>query len=296
MTIPLFKRFWKRACKVTIGGALTISNLDDNGPRIAFSAERRNSKEPDRCTVRIWNLAEATRKAIRLAYQGQDKLRIRLAVGYEGKTKQIFDGQAEDVEPGRWEGPVDVVTQFIIGDGIDAYREGYVNQSFAPGTPLQGALAAVAAAMGIIVAPASLVLFASKLTTSALGAVSGGLVLNGKAADVMDTLASLAKLRWFIQDDQIVLQEPRVFLDDFAVVLTPTTGLLWHGEPHATNSIKVRALLNPDLQKGRQFILLDPFGKTVGAPAYAIESVRYSGDTEGGPWLANIEEGRAIAI
>ena len=292
--IPLFTRFYKRACIVRIGVALTIANLDQDGPRISFSISRANRQDPDTGTIRLWNLKQETRDAIRLAYTADDSLRVRLAVGYERVTKVIFDAQAYDVEPGKFDGP-DIVTQLTVGDGVDAYREGFINESFAPGSELTTPLFAIASAMKLRIDPTSIALYETKITQSILKATSGPFILQGKAADSLDVLCAMTGLRWFIRDNTIVFQDTRAFLDDFAVILSPRTGLLWNEEPHFLDQIKARSLLNPDLQPGRQFKLLDEFGRPVGAPAYAIESIRYQGDTHGGVWIADIEEGRAIA-
>jgi hypothetical protein len=297
VTIPLFTRFWGRSVEVIIDAIpqLRVSNLDDNGPRIAFEVHKNNSKEPDKAVIRMWNLRPQIRTLIRLNFLADDSITVKLKVGYQGFTKQIFQGQARDVEPGRQEGAVDIVTQFIVGDGIDAFREGFVNESFGPGTPMDVVLSSVIAAMGLIPAAGSLVLFQSKLPTSAIGAANSGFVATGKAADILDTLCALTSLRWFIRDNQVVFQDTRTFLTDFAVRLTPGTGLLWASEPHGRNQMKVKALLNPDLQPGRQIILQNELGLPIGDGNYAIESMRAFGDTEGAEWVAMIEEARAIA-
>jgi len=279
--IPLFKRFYKRAVKVTIGIGLVVANLDQNGPRISFAINRSNSSTPDTGTISMWNLRPSTRDALRVLKETDSSVRVRLAVGYEGKTKEIFDAETHDLQPGKFAGP-DIITRISVVDGGNAYREGYVNETFAPKTPLVDALISIALAMGIGVAPTSFALFQQKITLSILNTTSGPFAIEGKAADSLDVLCAMTGLRWFIRDNQIILQEMRTFLDDFAVILNPRTGLLWNEDPHFFDQIKAKALLNPDLQPGRQFKLQDRALKPIGAPAYAIESIAYRGDTQGG--------------
>jgi hypothetical protein len=294
VTIPLFTRFYGRSVRVILGAAFIIENLRDDGPRISFDFRSNNSREPDECTIRIWNLSKVTRDAIRLIVTADDSLRVRLHVGYEGRPQQVFDGQTTNVDVGRRGNGTDIVTIFEIADGAKAFREGFINASFVAGTPVSAILTAIITAMQLLPAPGSIELFTAKLSTSILQAISGGFVVNGRAADSLDVLCSLTGLRWFIRENMVVFENVRTLISDVPQILNPSTGLLWVSEPQGLDSIRARALLTPTLVTGRQVIIQNEFFLPVGAPAYAIESMRGTGDTEGGPWGAELDELRAV--
>ena len=100
---PLVKAAWNDTPGVDLSG------LD-----IDFSVERTLKPEPNNASIRVYNLSDATRKAV----SGAKTLNVSLAAGYQSGVEQIYFGQVRAAWTER-QGP-DFITHFESGDGEQA--------------------------------------------------------------------------------------------------------------------------------------------------------------------------------
>ncbi len=294
-----------------------LYNLDDNGLRMAFNLSRNNRGEPDKGTLRIWNLREKIRNAIlndmdtfqtfrdnlqkapfpddktRAAalLANAESYRITIYAGYQRTMEIVFIGQMVNVTPSLRDGDVDIVTVIELGDSIEGFRSGYVNQVFGTGTTMANITELVIASAGwrsskdvaaniSIVAPNAVLTFAEK-----------GFYAVGRPAETIDEIAELFGVQWFVRDGEVFFAAQNTILTEPPLVLQEGVDLLAFASPKGFGDVRGRALLNPRLQPGAGLIILDGAGKRLSKTGFRVNSVTHRGDTDGGEWYSEFEAG-----
>lgn len=316
---------YKRAVAVKFGGASTvvggedprysIANLDDNGLRIAFKFRRTNRGEPDRGTVRIWNLNARTRAALADDLEIQrnareiiqenpalpddvratqlkavsDQYLVSVYAGYRGKPEIIFRGEVLNIKPRERDGSVDFVTTIELGDGLLALRDGYINAAFGGGATIERLLAASIGASGLDFDPASKAIISAVAPNAVVTATKEGIYAVGRPADVIDEVAELYGLQWWARDGKIFMVPQGAVTQDSTIVLQQGKDLLDYVAPEGFGDTRGRALLQPKLHPGRGLILLDNKGLPISAVGFRTTAVEYTGDTHGTDFFVDFE-------
>lgn len=253
--------------------ALTIRDL-----RVKFSIEKDLGKAPNKASITITNLAEATRSEIR------KPMIVRLEVGYEGveNLQHLFSGDLRFATTTQ-DGP-DVNTRLELGDGDRAYQFARVSRSFIPGASVLSAVGEAAKSMGVTVPDA---------LTDALrtGKIDSGLTMHGLAHREMTALLTPAGFSWSIQDGKMVAVREKQLLENQALLLTPENGLV--GSPRIVPAKKPgdSPMLNVRIR-------IEPRARCAGKAqvksrdvngVFRIEKVKHDGDSRGQEWFTDLD-------
>lgn len=252
----------------------------DPGFRIKFHVDKvtGNVPNPNPGVIFIWNL-NATSRALVSKLQNL----LVLEAGYGNNQQVIFKGNISYAVTKK-EGP-DYVTEIHAQDGLFAFQNSIVNQSFsqqtsasAIQTTLIGALKDAGIDPGIM---------KGKLTSN----YNKGVVLSGKAIDELKKLFEKNNINWTIEDGKVNTIPYGGWLDKPIVILTPNTGLIGIPEQREKDAekgalISFRCLLNPQLGT---FQLITVTSKFVNG-AFVTLKISHIGDTFGTEWYT---EGQA---
>jgi len=264
----------------------TESPLEHGALDAVFNVVKDKTKEPNQCNLQVFNLSQQHRDqladltgafvVVEAGYQ-DDVVQL-----YRGVTREIFSEQQGS----------DWVTTLTSGDGEKAFRRARVNESFAPGSKLPDVLRRLVRALkdeGVDAGNADQRITELQLSgklTEAGNEFINGTVLSGKAVDHLDLLLRSVDMEWSIQDGEFQLLNLGQFLEGFAVVLNPDTGLV--GAPSVGNDgiLHGRALLNGTVVPGKQLQVESP---SLPAAFYKCSRAEYLGDTSGQDWYVDFE-------
>jgi hypothetical protein len=271
-------RLFKRAWKVKVD-TLQFSELD-----ISFEVEKTGRREPNKCSLKIWNLTRDHRRQLEAltVRRGQGQIRVELEAGYQNQLGLIFRGDLRRASSHR-EGP-DVITEVEGEDGGRAVLWGRVNRSFPAGTPVETVLRACAEAMGVGMGNLAEASAGARLEGGG-NTFAEGTVLSGPAAEELDHLLRSMGLRYSVQNGVLQILQRGQALQTTAVRLSPTTGLVDSPEVNADGTVSATCLLNPDIYPGRQV----QFDSVDLAGTYRVEKAKYQGDSFGGEWYIHME-------
>lgn len=263
---------------------LVVGDVEITGLDIGFSVDRSLRREPNRASVRIWNLSEDHRAAV----GRMERIRTRLEAGYLSASGVIFDGHLVEAQS-RKDGSA-WVTELQSGDGHHATRSARISHSYRPGASVSSALEQCARTLGVGLGNA-LDAF-GRAGTAAGASLRQGTSLSGRADDVLDHLCEAAGLEWSIQGGVLQVLDRGRSLRREAIRLTPETGLV--GSPHVDSRgvLRAEALMVPELDPGRLVAVESAHVQG----SWRVTRVTYSGESAGKQWGARLEgepEGRA---
>lgn len=265
--------------------------------RVTFDISKDSSEEPNDHTIRIYNLAADTRKALE-----EPDLRCVLYAGYaeEGGPLLMASGTLVFAYT-RFEQP-DIVTELIVKDGFTEIRDTAVSIGLGPGAQASTIIRDIARQMGLPL------VMADELPDRRW---QQGFSFYGAARTALHKVAQGAGLEWSIQNQQLQVVQRRGTTRRQAVVLAADTGLL--GYPERTREAarekarvkdkrtgddvnlvsaqqqrdgwRVTSLLLPTINPG-DLVKLE--SRSVES-FLRVEAVRHTGDSEGGDWQSELE-------
>jgi hypothetical protein len=250
---------------------------DLSGLRIGFNIEKTSETTPNTSTIDIYNIAESTRSLLK-----EKNVSIILKAGYgtillPNQTpilEIIFKGTVTRANTRKQGG--DLITTIECADGINAYTEANINESFKSGTKTEQVFNALASKMG--------------LGVGSVSGVEGGQFLQGFSAsgmvrDILDTVTGKTNTEWSIQDEKLqVVPKAQPKNNSVAFLLTPNTGLV--ESPNTTKEgVEFKSLLIPSLMPGRTVKLESTFI----SGTYILRKVNHVGDTHEGSWHSECE-------
>jgi hypothetical protein len=277
--VTLFKRVWR----------VTVGTLRVSAPmRVAFEIERTLRPQPNKATVRLWNLTRDHRAQI----EGASDVQVIVEAGYEEDVglRQLFHGtlfrgQGDHAPANRSErDATDVVTYVEARDGGREYQRARIERSFEPGVSVSTVVRACAEALGVGEGNSTEIAAAARLETGDT-TYPEGTVLSGQAARELTRILAGLGLRWSVQHGQLQILRRGESLQTQAVRLSPSTGLVGSPEVGSRGRATVRALLSPELWPGRVVVLQSE--RIEGR--YVVRAVTYTGDSHGNDWLAECE-------
>lgn len=267
-----------RAWKLTVGDSSGPTAMQSTEIDMRFVVRRNLKSEPNRAEIVVWNLAEASRKALERAR----RLFVVLEVGYHDGVEQgldtfaIFRGElraAASTKNGpTWETRI----QSFDGAGVPGAR---VSTTVPKKTGSAGVLQSMQKALGA--APGNIKAQVAK-GESPLVAVST--VIQGAATDAMNDMTRSAGLEWSVQSGALQVLERGKVLPGESVKLSSDTGLVGSPAVDGKGIVTCKCLIMPGLDPGRSLVLDSLALKG----AYRIEEVEYEGQTDADPWYATI--------
>lgn len=268
---PLFGRAYK----------LVVGTLDVSQLACQFSVKKSlKPNEPNTCDLRIFNLNEDSR--LYLGMLGP-KIPVLLEAGYVDPigTSQVYLGEVRAALPSVVQGP-DILTELTTGDGEQEIARARINVVFARGTPPNIALQQIVTALGV--GSGNIDHAVALLQSKGVANLLNGVAISGKAAYHLNNICKSANLEWSIQNGALQIIDKGKALNQTAIKLDPSSGLI--GSPTCDNNgvANVSALMIPGLLPGRAVNLQ---AKNLQGN-FRIFSVEYEGDTHGDPWYAHM--------
>lgn len=288
MSERLFKR----------NAALIISRVDEDNfnrtttsvritdLRVAFSIEKNLGKDPNPCTVTVYNLSPATRAELQ-----HKPLHVRLEAGYDGNFERVFSGDLTWCQSALV--GVDWVTKMQLGDGERAIRYARVNRSYKSGTDAKTVLKDIAGSMGFKM-PADFEA-AAELAKQFVS----GLSISGPSEKEMTRVTRSKGLDWSVQDGTLQFLRKDGVRPDEALVISQDTGMIGtpeYGAPEksakakakekAAPSLTVKTLLKPSVTPGAKILVRSRSMNGL----FKVQRVVHTGDTFGtDAWTSEIE-------
>lgn len=278
----LFKRIWR----------VRVDTLQFTGLSISFEVEKSTKREPNKCTLRVFNLTQDHRRQLESlsVRRGRGRIRVELEAGYLDETSfdasaglgLIFRGDLRHASSVH-DGP-DWVTEIEGEDGGRSVLWARVNRPFPPGTTVETVVRACAQAMGVGLGNLSELTANARLEGGG-NTFTSGTVLSGPAAEELEHLLRSMGLRYSIQNGVLQILRRGRPLQTTAVNLSPDTGLIDSPVVNADGTVSATSLLIPDIYPGRkvQFNTVDLSG------TYRVEKAKYQGESSGGPWYVHME-------
>jgi hypothetical protein len=241
-----------------------------NGFHISFSVVKSLAPNSNRAEISIYNLSQATRKAI-----ASNGLWCELYAGYLNDEQLLFAGEIKAASPFR-EGPDLILTLECQTDWkLDTLP---YSKSFPVGTPVSNVLkdvlttAKLAAALNIVAVDDTL---------------SSPLVLSNTVEAVFDKLAEMFHFSWSVQDyGFLAIRDNFAFLNSQKIdSLIKSADITPKQNDRATNGFVVNCILNSSFMVGD---LID-FSSLYHSARFKIYEIFYNGDTFDGEWGMNIE-------
>ncbi len=256
--------------------------------RLRFTVEKTDTSEANKAKISIYNLSPDSRSFI----EDEDDLIVFLRVGYVGSIATAFFGDVVRGETSR-EGP-DILTTIECGDQEKLLQTAHIELGIGPGATNIQLFNLAAEKLGIT-----------------LGVISGlteivysnGYSFSGQASKLLDVLTKQLNVKWSIQDGELMVLPKEKAESEFAVLVTPNSGLV--GNPTKTkDGIQFKSLLNPGIRPGKAVKLeskeiqgaFKGDAKKIASSAVKDSSiilisskVTHEGDTHEGSWLTTVE-------
>lgn len=266
-TLQLYPRVWR----------LTVGPLDLSKLRIKFRVKSSLKPEPNTADVEVYNLSDDHRAQLE---QAQTQI-MRLEVGYNGTTHQIFLGEVRTCFTSV-EGP-DRVTKFSSGDGEQALLGTRIRVTYGTQVLVDTCIRDIAKALGVGVGNLSQVTNQLKARGTAV-LYPRGVALDGNAWRELVYICRSCGLEATIQDGALLILEQGQALINSAVRLAANSGLV--GSPTVDNDGTINAVARfiPELRPGCKVFLDSLSGKGV----YRIYDAEYVGDSHGDDWQVSL--------
>ena len=307
--------------KLGVAAGLLDLRVDRKGGLdVEFEVEKSLDFAANRCSVRIFNLAQRTRDLItgtvrstidfsddfiftpsgklvtgtdlgsfsKVTTDGHQIVGVTLLAGHERNVGQLFEGTTKHVR--NWHERVDWITELECGDGHEGLTKGKIAMPYAKGTPISTVVLDLISAMGGSIDPGTV--------TAIIGIAAGkskhkihdvklgrGFSAYGPAYPLLKQILEYIDVRWTFQDGEFILIGSDTTLPEPPFVVTDQgTGLL------ALNPIEGDAwelvhLLDHGLKPGKAVALAT--SKAQGA--FRVEKVRHVGASRGGEFTSTAE-------
>ena len=256
--------------------------------RATFSVSKTSNKDPNKASVRIYNLNSLHRMQLQFGAEiiatpeTAWNWPLTIEAGYVGSRSLIFSGDIRFVDTRR-EGP-DWVTDIEADDGGKDYTGARLNVAFGPGTTVQTILIECAKALNVGLGNSAAQFAAARFRKGFVN-FRKGVVVTGLVSKTLDKYVTSAGYKWSIQDGQLQVLGPDEALLDIAIKLDSKSGLIGAPERGEKGSLRATSLLQGAIKPGRRVEMqtLDVIGP------YKVIDVNHSGDTWGNDWYSSFE-------
>lgn len=273
-------RLFKRQAKLTVIRLSTTdinrtkgSSLEITEARIVFDVKKTTGAEPNKCTIKVYNLAPTTRAELE-----QKPLRVILHGGYDGVLKLLALG---DLDRG-WSEPdssTDVVTTLEIGDGLRAYSHARVTKAYRPPITLKQVISDAAKSMQFPL---------PSLPSDFNRALPSGFSTDGPTRNLLEKVLAPLGYTWSSQNGKLVILKGGVPLST-EFLLSSDTGLIGYPEVSppdwgGKSEVKCESLLYPELEPNARGRIDTALHRST----IRITEVQHMGDTEGSEFKTSI--------
>jgi hypothetical protein len=282
-----------RSSTITVG-TVSISNVGQQiGLDIWFSVRRSlRPKEPNTCDLKLYNLSDASRKAIEAASQpspgpaqpgGTNTIvPVKVVAGYVGGTSTIFLGELRSAQT-TTDG-ASSTTELQTGDSDNAAIMSRITQSFGAGANAYVVAQALLSAMKV--GQGNIQTVADILRSAAV--YNKGTILKGNALAAMVDLATSCGLEFSLQQGVpqfLSLGQPT---GGQAYLLNSNSGLIGSPALDTKGTLSCQTLMLPGLRPGCPIQMQSEYVTGL----YRVISIETTGDTSGNDWNHNIEARR----
>ena len=291
-------QLFNRSSTVTVG-PVSISNIGQElGLDVWFNVKRSlRPKQPNTADIRLYNLADARRKAIEAAAQpfpasvgppvkpGEPRgtyTPVSIVAGYVGSTEEIFFGEMRTAQT-VIDGP-DTVLEMTTGDGDTATILSRISFSFGAGINAYVVAQKLCSSMGLGVGNIATV--AAQLRSSP--AYKSGVVLKGNPMHHLVDLAKSCGLEVSVHKGVAQWQVLGQPLGGQAYVISADTGMIGSPSVDTAGNLNFECLLIPGIKPGASVQMQ----ATYVTGTYRIISVETTGDTSGNDWKHSVEARR----
>ena len=286
----------------------------DEGPRISFNLTRSIRSEPDAGTLTVYNMSDDMVQALksdheRLQFelkdlQGQatrfpgrsengidDKERARLLrrtiegfiievyAGYEPEPALIFRGNITKINDS-FSGP-DRLTVLELGDSHILLENQWQGQAFGLGATPANVLKLVTELSSLNTGQDFDSMIQTVAPNAAFTPFDNGYTMAGRPLDVIDEIADMLDVQWWVKDGHIVFLRRGVVLPDFAVLIDAKSNAMSISEANEFGDIEFTAFLTPEIHPGRGVVLREEDGRE---RKVRVLETNLIGDTHGAEW------------
>lgn len=245
---------------------------------MTFSIAKTLKPEPNKATIRLYNLNPSHRQALSSA----ESVPVQVEAGYEDGVSVLYLGDLRNIQTIR-EG-ADLITTISSGDAELPRQTTRVAVTIAKGSSPQQVFTALSKALGVL--PGNVAQANAAIRSEFGNVFSMGTILSGSAHDEMDRLCRSLDLEWSVQQGKLQILERKKALTTISAILFSSelrgNGMI--GEPTIAIDSKdkrqvctVRSLIVPDVFPGRIMVVQ---GERVKGQ-FRIEETQHDGDTHG---------------
>lgn len=294
--MPTSFPLYPRSCAVQVGGVVIPAD-PATGFHVHFRIKRgvhvsrtAVKPHPNTCDLKIWNLAESTRKRIELSTPKTPAagpiVPVVISAGYKDHRCNVFNGQLHAAGTKSLSGG-GCVTELTTGDGTSALVQ-RMNVSLGKGTTARAAMQAIVSGLGI--GAGNLARALSLVDSSALAGqlYARGAVLKGPAPDIMTDLCRSLGLTWSIQDGALSLRLLNEPLDGEATLIDAAHGMQGSPSVDTLGILTVSTAMIPGIVPGSK---LSMNADTV-TGGWVVIGVETTGDNFENEWCHRIEASR----
>lgn len=294
---------------------LDIGDVEITGLDVEFDIKKTLKKEPNTAAIRIFNLAEKTRRA----FEGRD-LPVAIHAGYASDSPLGASTESALTDIGLGPGSTlpllfsgtlryahstqtpeqDWLTSISSGDGDRGVTKARTKRSYRAGTPWIEIIEDLCDDLGIGTGNILELNSSIDLATKKLGKKK---IVHGSAADELSKILDSSGYDWSIQDGDLQMLSFGSPTSDEAVILDKDSGLIGSPEialrtdarksgkvpkvelKQPNHFIKARSLLNANLTPGR----LVKISAVMITGYYRVESVMHFGQIAESMWYSDIE-------
>lgn len=257
-----------------------LSTSAPGGNRIQFEVSKNLGKEPNKCSIKIYNLSPDTRSELE-----KNPIRITLAAGYDGVTRLLFTGDLRYAISERV-GP-NIITTLDVRDGMRAYAHARMNHSYKPPIRALQVLQDCARSLGLELPPEV------ERSADLRAALSDGISLHGPTRDILTRLIAPYGFGWSVQNGHLqILRDEEVRSGQAFLVNDDEGGLLNSpkktvpDKPGSPPEISFDVQLYPELVPGALAKVESEF---LNATVKMLD-VKASGDTDPqGDWKTSVK-------
>ena len=269
MTRALFDRRWQ----VTVGD-LDVSELD-----LEFTIQKDTKRTPNEAQLVIYNMNEDSRSRA----ENTTPRRVVIRAGYKqdgDPPPTLFVGDARRVYS-EVDG-LDVITEVEARDAGNAWINGRMSKSYAPGVSVSRVLRDAVEILGI--GEGNIDDFADQAMINGASTFPDGFVATGPARLVIQEIVRGQGLRWSVQGGALQIMRRRQPLQRSAVLLRAGSGLLGSPTKDEKGVVTAAALIRPGLDPGRRIVLES---RNISG-SFEIRAVEVRGSTRDNDWSATL--------
>lgn len=263
------------------------SGLEITELRIQFDIEKSAKKNPNKSTIKVWNMQRSTRAELE-----KPDTRCLLYAGYaeEDGPILIFSGGVTYVWS-KVDGP-DIITEFDLGDGAQEIRDTTISVGYAKNVRSSTVLNDVSKQMGLpLTIPSDI---KDRIWEN-------GLSYYGSARVLMDKVTKANDTEWSIQNGTLQVIRTGGVTTRQGIVLSGTSGLIGspermrqskHGTKKKSAEVKkqydgwkCKTLLMPYLNPGDRIKLESRMVEGI----FRVQSIKHEGDSHDGDWQTEMK-------